>query len=156
MTEPARYDPATTPAVEWHGRKWPIPELAARQLDLIWDDVIALTEALRIEKEDEFGRKIYSLSADQMRRLRGVVYVGLTRAHGELTRDEFDDVPATPLEIVLAFFVVRNQSLIFGRPSKEAAVKRGEGERGASRISNGSSPAVAATSAAPAIIGGAN
>ena len=153
MLEPAQADPAV-PTIEWAGRKWPIPELAAKHLDLIWDDVIALTDALRIEKEDEFGRKIYSLTADQMRRLRGVVYVGLTRAHKDLTRDAFDDVAATPLEMVLAFFVVRNQSLIFGRPSREAAARTGEGIAGASRISNGSSPAVAATSEAPAITGG--
>lgn len=129
MTEPAKYDPATMPAVEWAGKKWPVPELAVRQLDLIWDDTLALTEALTCEQQDEFGRKLYALTGEQMAKLRGVVYVGLTRAHPELTREEFDDVPATPAEMVVAFFVVRAQSLIFGRPSKEAAPKpAGEGD----------------------------
>jgi hypothetical protein len=157
MIEPASYDPNKTPTIRWAGKDWPVPPLVADQLDMIWDDTIALTKILFAQDEaaaaapaateDEKLRRgleivvrRYDLTREQYKALRTVVYYGLTRAHPALSEAEFRDQPATSLEMLMAFFTVRRQSGIFGEFS-EGDAPSGEAKATESQTSNGSSPA---------------
>jgi len=132
MTEPASFDPKRTPPIAWNAKQWPIPPLVADQLDMVWDDIIELTKVLFAQDKDakrqegeeadatalrrgmQVVNKRYELTREQYGKLCDVVYYGLTRAHPGLTREEFRAVPATSLEMLSAFFVVRRQSGIYG------------------------------------------
>jgi hypothetical protein len=186
MTEPAPFDERRTPFLTWRRKKWPIPPLVADQIDVIWDDVIALTRALFHEESqhcplcghgttpeipeqpgvpsDEAAETLkalrrgaaimarrYELTKAQYASLREVVHYGLTRAHPQLTREEFRRVPTTPLEMLQAFFVVRRQSGMYGEAEDggDDALGEAEAAQGASPISSASSPESRAGSAAP-------
>ena len=147
MTEPAPYDPNRTPIVLWAGKKWPVPPLVADQLDVIWDDVIELTDVLAAQetkplseeatagltdeqkRELQIGKalsdRVFSLTGEQYKRLRKVVWYGLTRAHPTLTEDEFRNVPTTPFEMLIAFWEVRRQSGMYG-PARSGDSDPGE------------------------------
>jgi hypothetical protein len=139
MTEPAPFDPKRTPSIRWNKKDWPIPPLVADQLDVIWDDVKMLTAALEaqdvIEPADgapdveKIGKRladqVFSLSGDEYKTMREVVYIGLTRAHHTLTPAEFRSVPTTPFEMLIAFYVVRRQSGMYGA-ALEGAPDTGE------------------------------
>ena len=122
MIEPANIG-SGAPTVALGGKQWPIPELAIRQLRACRRQIIDLTEALSpvIEKGDNgearivttTGERVMRLAADQFDQMCDVVYHGLTRAHPNLTPQEFDTLEATDSEIFLAFLVVRRQSGIF-------------------------------------------
>jgi len=136
MTEPAHYDPNRTPVVLWAGKKWPVPPLVADQLDMVWDSIIELTDVLARQesrplpdealsglsddrkRELALGKaladRVFSLTGAQYRKLREVVFYGLTRAHGDLTQEEFRNTPTTPFEMLVAFWEVRRQSGMYG------------------------------------------
>jgi hypothetical protein len=131
MTEPAPFDPNRTPFLTLGGKQWPVPPLVADQLDMIWDDVIALSNVLFAQSEEPpaeegnaeaanlrrgllvVGRRL-ELTAEQFKKLRSVVYYGLLRAHPALTLEAFRAIPATSFQMLNAFFVVRRQSGIYG------------------------------------------
>jgi hypothetical protein len=122
MTEPAEPG-ACVPTVTLGGRQWPIPELSIRQLRACRRQIIDLTEALSpvVEKGENgdarvvttTGERVMHLLAEQFDQMCDVVYHGLTRAHPNLSPQEFDALQATDSEIFLAFLVVRRQSGIF-------------------------------------------
>lgn len=115
MTEPAEHD-ADTPTIDLVGKKWPIPELAARQLRKVRRPLVLLTRAFNGAKNgsDLIAAMIeLSLTDDQFDQLYDVVYIGLTRAHPKLTPEEFDSWTISDGELISAFFVVRKQSHIF-------------------------------------------
>ena len=136
MAEPANYDSNRTPAILWAGKRWPVPPLVADQLDMVRDGIIELTnvlaqqeshplpdEALAGLSEDRkrelaigkaLADRVFSLTGEQYAKLREVVFYGLTRAHGDLTRDEFRNTPTTPFEMLVAFWEVRRQSGMYG------------------------------------------
>jgi hypothetical protein len=122
MTEPADFDERTTPVVTLGGRNWPIPELAPRQYTLLWGDLIELTEALDAAEAGAFGSRVLQLTTAQFAKMQDCVYIGLTRAHPSLTRDEFLDLACSTGDIVRAFLVVRMQTGLFGK-------RTGDGDR---------------------------
>lgn len=147
MIEPAKYDENRTPAILWAGKKWPVPPLVADQLDMVWDSIIELTEALATQesrpltedalaglsedrkRELAIGKaladRVFSLSGAQYKKLREVVFYGLTRAHGDLTPEEFRNTPTTPFEMLIAFWEVRRQSGMYG-PARSGDSDPGE------------------------------
>jgi hypothetical protein len=146
MIEPAKLDPEI-PTIEWNGKQYPVPELGPKWLTRVWTAIPALTKALADqERGAEFGDRAFSLSEAEVAQLFDVVYVGLTRAHA-IAREEFDEVPMTPGEAIMAFFVVRKQSGMYGRSaSKKQDATPGEATAAGSPTGNGSSPEPAATS----------
>jgi hypothetical protein len=152
MTEPAKYDPKKTPAIIWRGREWPIPDLAARQLIDAGELIERITDVLRAldgsqylpenyadlpddAKEAVKAKhgiatldRLYRFTKEQFADLCEVVYIGLTRAHPKLERDEFYDAPTSPAEMLLAFYVVRRQSRMYETGPRKDAAEPGEDE----------------------------
>lgn len=136
MPKPAKYDENRIPAIVWAGKRWPVPPLVADQLDMVWDSIIELTNALAQQesrplsddalaglseekkRELAIGKaladRVFSLTGEQYRKLREVVFYGLKRAHGDLTLEEFRNTPTTPFEMLVAFWEVRRQSGMYG------------------------------------------
>jgi hypothetical protein len=108
-----------TPEVSLAGRRWPVPELAVRQLRAVRRPLIDLSEAIAATESETTGARVLKLTTEQYEALCEVVYQGLTRAHPELTREQFLDLAATDLELFTAFLTVRRQSGIFV-PAAEA------------------------------------
>ena len=141
MTMPAD-NPGNLPTVFLNDKKWPIPELAPRQLREIRSDILefnrmigeARKTALAEEGADPedatgFTELCLSLSnADYERLLMRPVYYGLTRAHPGMNWEEFLDMPMTEMQAVAAWFVVRRQSGLFVFEDKE---NTGQGEAAA-------------------------
>lgn len=114
MTEPAAYDEKTTPAITLGGKKWPIPELAPRQLRHIRQALLEMNRRFSAAPKDEVGSVIIELSnAEYESLLCDPIYWALTRAHPTMTREEFDDMALSDGELSLAWFTVRNQSGLF-------------------------------------------
>lgn len=67
------------------------------------------------------GDCIISLTNEQFGKLLHVVHQGLTRAHPDLTREEFDEIAMTPFEALIAFLIVRRQIIAPMEYSKVAA-----------------------------------
>lgn len=125
MTEPAYYNPETTPAVSLAGKLWPIPELAPRQLRLIRRDLIDITDLIQPrsaapgDDADQravavsTGERVMKLPNDQFGKMLDIVFHGLTRAHPALTKEEFDDWALADADVFAAFLIVRKQSGIY-------------------------------------------
>lgn len=127
MTEPADC-PEGVPTVTLAGKNWPIPELAIRQLRIVRRPLIDLTDAIAQTEDETTGQRVMKLSSEQYTLMTDVVYQGLTRAHPELDRDVFLDMPCTDMEMFLAFLVVRRQSGLFVARPPDAQEKTQLGE----------------------------
>lgn len=92
-------DHAAARAVRLGGREFFIAPLSLRQILAIADHVPKLSAAAA---ED--------LSGDRLTPLADVVWHGLRRAHPQLTREEFLDLPVTIAELVAALPVVIEQA----------------------------------------------
>lgn len=136
MTTPAAYDEKATPVVILAGTKWPVPLLAPRQLRtgrrLIIDVTLALNPTLAdgddplkpvLPPKVTADEKLVVMSNETYESLTEIVYLGLTRLHPEMTRDEFLDMPITDAEMYLAFLVVRRQSQVYAAPPASIAAK---------------------------------
>ncbi len=121
MTEPAEFD-GGTPTVTLAGRKWPVPELAIRQLRIVRRSIIDLTDAIAETEDAATGERVMRLSTEHYAEMCEVVYQGLTRAHPKISRDEFLDMACTDAEIFLAFLIVRRQSGIYVMRDAEASI----------------------------------
>lgn len=80
-------------------KQWPVPEMAARQLIHL---VPAMMRASKIAFDD--------LSEEDMRLLYDVTYIALTRAHPNLTREEFENLPVTFDQLVVAIPIIAKQA----------------------------------------------
>lgn len=130
-TAPAAYDSKKVPALLWREQWWPVPDLAARQLEEIYEPIERISKELIAQGEDavldeetatpeqKLARglntlgKLYKLPRERFADLRECVFIGLTRAHPGLPREEYDDAPAAPAELLAAFFVVRKASRMY-------------------------------------------
>lgn len=140
-TEPAPFNPETTPFVTLAGKQWPIPMLVPRQLRNCRRQIIDLTDAIApdvpLAQEgdaaglaavaESTGDKVMAMTNSQWERLQEAVYWGLTRAHPTMTMEEFLDMPSTDGDMFKAFLVVRTQSGIY-TPVKEGDAKPAAGE----------------------------
>jgi hypothetical protein len=132
MTEPAEFDPATTPSVSLGGKSWPIPVLVWRDLKKCRRELIELNRmindglAASAPDPDEepaarglrqlvvMGQVFGDLSNDDFDRLvMGPIHAGLAAAHPTLTRDELEGWPLTDSERQMAWLTVRRQSGLF-------------------------------------------
>lgn len=136
MTEPAEC-PEGVPIVTLAGKKWPIPELAIRQLRIVRRLLIDLTDAIAQTEDETTGQRVMRLSSEHYAQMTEVVYQGLTRAHPKLDRDTFLDMPCTDMEMFLAFLVVRRQSGLFVARPPDAEGKSQLGEAPAGLSSTG-------------------
>lgn len=114
MTEPADYDEKATPTIALGGKKWPIPELAPRQLRHIRRALLDMNRRFNAAGKDDKGSVLVELTdVEYVSLLCDPIYWALTRAHPTMTREEFDDMKLSDTDLALAWFTVRNQSGIF-------------------------------------------
>lgn len=139
MTEPADFDPETTPAMSLCGKSWPVPELVWRDLKRCRSAIIELngrlndaiaaapelpgaTEAERVARNmGILGDVFDGLSDEDCDRLVvTVIHAGLNAAHPSITRSEFEGWRLTERDRQMAWLVVRRQSGLFVFQGDEA------------------------------------
>jgi hypothetical protein len=132
MTEPAAFDPQTTPTISIAGKEWPIPELVWKDLRKCRKELIELNRLVGatvdglevVEDEPVLDRAVrqmaamaevfHDLSNDDFERLvMGPVLAGLQAAHPSLTPDEFYGWTIAEADRQLAWMTVRRQSGLF-------------------------------------------
>lgn len=150
MTKPAKYDAKKVPVIVWRNQEWPIPDLAARQMIDAGELIERITEVLReLDTAQGFPEgyddlpddekqainakrglatlgRLYKFTKAQFEDLCEVVYIGLTRAHPKMERDEFYDAPTSPAEMLMAFYTVRRQSRLYEVGPRRDAPASGE------------------------------
>jgi hypothetical protein len=138
MTTPAPFNENLTPHVVLNGQKWPILELAPRQLRQCRRQIIDVTDAIEPEfAEDDplglgkpvvgTGVKVLQLPNEVYAQMVDAVYWGLTAAHPDLTEDEFSGWGLKDADLFKAFLTVRSQSGIYQQVTA-ADAQPGSGE----------------------------
>lgn len=127
----------SVPTVTLNGQKWPIPKLAPKQnvvvvplvLELVPDlmDAIDFVE-VNGEKKQRMNivRLSHTLTAEGMHKLYTIAFTALTRAHKELTREEFDEWPLGTIECVEAVILIARQTGLLRDKKPGEAVPSGE------------------------------
>jgi hypothetical protein len=118
-TRPSANDaPARTPTITIAGKEWPVPQLAPRQNRIV---VPALLDVLpkiaqaqaRIKGSNEGGslaRLGSHLDTACYDRLTDIAFHALTRAHPDLKREAFDDMPVDTAELYSALSTIAHQA----------------------------------------------
>lgn len=99
-TEPAQVNETDVPVITLAGKQWPVPLLAPRQNRKVVPLLVSvglITDARSIS-EELYGK------------LLDIVYLALSRAHPNLARDEFDDMPIQTMELVNAIPTIAEQT----------------------------------------------
>jgi len=86
-----------TPTITWNGDKWPVPLLAPRQNRHV---IPALMRTFKNFALLADIRNAPPLTEDQYEDISSIVFWGLKRAHPDLTREQFDDVPLSMIEMM--------------------------------------------------------
>ncbi|HTT84967.1 MAG TPA: hypothetical protein VMF67_15935 [Rhizomicrobium sp.] len=112
------------PTITLAGREWTVPRLAPRQNRIVVPALLRLIPRIITAREDALAAKESDLAylarfvdAPTYDELAALVYTALTRAHPELERQEFDDMPIETLELIGAVSVVARQAGLL-RPVK--------------------------------------
>ena len=105
------------PAITLGGKEWPIPQLAVKQNRIIDPLLIRIIPSVGGDRSGLLGRLAPHYDA-----LLEICYTALTRGNPELTRQQFDDLPVTLVEMMNAFNIIAQQTGIFVKepPSGEA------------------------------------
>jgi hypothetical protein len=138
----------STPTIRLAEKDWPVPLLAPKQnrvvgpaivrvMDLLRKLVSELYAELTPEQVEQFGgeqqtknrlfqtpllvSRFMVAGAQGFDDLCTAVYHALTRAHPGLTRDEFDNMPVTTLELIQASGIIAQQTGLMQRPAAAAA-----------------------------------
>lgn len=135
MTEPAEFNPLATPAVRLGDKLWPVPPLAPRQFREMFEDMVAVTDALTdalpvspdAKKGSDIMDRVALLNRPTYDKMLNVVYWGLTRAHPDLTQAEFLDMPIDPQQTVMAFLIVRSQTGFYAAAGEGGTSGEGSG-----------------------------
>ncbi|MES2055823.1 MAG: hypothetical protein V4564_07795 [Pseudomonadota bacterium] len=136
MTEPnAAFLDGVTPTVTLSGKVWPIPTMAIKQNRRLHPVLIRLAARILGKETLTLG----DLSEEDLDDLADAAFVGLTRAHPTLSRAEFEDMTATPLDLVGAASVILFQTGMWVR--KGTASGEASGAATSPPISTESSPA---------------
>ena len=107
-----------TPCVTLAGQDWPVPMLAPRQNRVV------------VPAIGRWARSDHGLiSTEQFDDAVMIVHTALTRGHPELTREAFEDLPITTLELMSALPVIARQTGLF-KPPAAGGPKLGEGSAG--------------------------
>lgn len=115
----------SAPTVSLGGRIWPIPLLAARQNKII-DPLILSVLPLFSEWQTNKRAALSKLDAAHYAALQEIAFHAILRAHPEITREQFLDLPVSLPELIGAFAVIAQQTGIFERA--------GPGEAGAGTL----------------------
>jgi hypothetical protein len=102
------------PNVTLGGKEWPIPLLAARQNKII-DPLILSLLPIFAQWQSDKAAALAQLGSVQYDALLEIAFIALKRAHPELTRDQFLDMPITLPELIGAFNIIAQQTGVFAR-----------------------------------------
>lgn len=127
---PTSFDESITPFIAIGGAKYPVPELVPRQLRHIRNALFELNSRLGQGGSGQAAIDVFIglKDEDYDRLLLEPVFWALTRAHPELKKEDFLDLPWTDSELIGAWFVVRKQSglFVFGGDEKPGEAQAGE------------------------------
>lgn len=135
--EPAEYDQEDKLIVpiELWGKKWPVPELAPKQLKRCRANIIAITKYLngeidKVTPEETTGDRLVRMSDAQYADLCRIVQIGMSVLNPGVTAEWFDEQPIKDSEMYNAFLFVRHQSQLFRvlTPEEVEAAKAQEGQ----------------------------
>jgi hypothetical protein len=121
------YNPVDTenaPKVALGGQLWPVPPLAARHNKIV-DPLILSLLPLFAEWDTDRAGALAKLGSAHYESLQEISFQGLKRAHPQLTRDQFLDLPITLPELVAAFAIIAKQTGIFERAGPGEASAEG-------------------------------
>ncbi|MGH6877640.1 MAG: hypothetical protein ACREHV_09725 [Rhizomicrobium sp.] len=112
-----------TPAIRLAERDWPIPRLAPRQnrivvpalLELIPKILRARDDAAEAGQTGSFAQLARYLDTAAYDRLAEIAFTALTRAHPDVARAEFDDMPIDTLELIAAVRIIALQAGLIRR-----------------------------------------
>jgi hypothetical protein len=129
------------PKVTLGKKEWAMPELAGRQIQKIVPRIFRgfkVVSLMAAQKADE-------VTDDDLGVLYDIAYIALTRAHPELTRDEFDDLPVTISELMNAIVVIGEAAGL------EVRKVQPEGEALAAETPPQTPPALTGTQSSPTL-----
>lgn len=111
---PASFDEEKDRFMVLAGQKWPIPDLGPRQLRHCRAALIEMNNRfLNAPESMKVGEFIKLSDEDYGRLILDPIYLALTRAHPDMKREEFLDMAAKDMELMLAWFRVRDASGLF-------------------------------------------
>jgi hypothetical protein len=109
-------------------KQWEVPRLGSIQNRIVSPLLLEIVPKIITAKKeggsdfDQFAKYLDTATYDK---LLDIAYTALTRAHPELTRDEFNDLPITVLELVVAMTTIAKQAGLFRTPfQKPGETKR--------------------------------
>ncbi|MGH6889803.1 MAG: hypothetical protein ACREHF_11520 [Rhizomicrobium sp.] len=113
------------PTIRLAGRDWPVPALAPRQNRLVVPALFELVpkilrardEAAGTGETGHFAGLAGYLDTRAYDRLTEIAFLALTRAHPDLSRTEFDDMPIDTLELIAAVRTIAAQAGLLRRES---------------------------------------
>jgi hypothetical protein len=115
------------------GKPWPVPLLAARQNKII-DPLILSLLPIFVQWQSDKAAALAQLGQTQYDALLEIAFVALKRAHPQLVREQFLDMPITLPELIAAFSIIAQQTGVFARGAP------GEAEAGNAQTGTASSP----------------
>lgn len=95
------------PTISLGGKDYPVPPLAIRQMRLVIPAMVRLK-----------GLRIDTITEEQIGDLIEIVYQAVYPAQDKLTRDDFNNLPVSPLDLMKAMPVIATQTGM--APKKEA------------------------------------
>lgn len=101
------------PTVNLAGREWPIPQLSPRQNRIVVPALLEIVPKIIRAREEgggDFAQLARYLDTATYDRLSDVSFQALTRAHPDLKRAEFDDLPIETVELIVAVNVIARQA----------------------------------------------
>ena len=106
-------DDGQTPTIKWNGKDYPIPLLAPRQNRVVMPALLRLRGVM---KQMEGLRSLQTFDGETMTEaqfddLTNVVFMGLKRAHPDIRKDAFDEVPCSMVDMIMAMVVVSQQAM---------------------------------------------
>lgn len=138
MTEPNQtlLSDQAIPTVTLAGKAWPMPMLAPKQNCIVVPTVLRIVPAILASGDGKgmFDLKAFAKAIDEQtyRDLVTIAYTAVTRAHPEMTRAEFDEMPIGTMELILSVLVIAQQTGVI-RPKMPGEPPSGEAPAGDSQ-----------------------
>jgi len=115
------------PSIKIAGKDWPVPQLAPRQNRVVVPALLNVLPKIIGAREQANGQMdggglaqlAQYLDTTAYDKLTDIVFHALSRAHPELRRDDFDDMPVDTAELFAAISVIAHQAGLF-KPAKAA------------------------------------
>ena len=110
-------DAIEDPIVVLAGKEWPVPRLAPRQNRVVVPALLKLIPRILLARAESVAAQESNLAylsrfidEPTYEQLAAVAFTALTRAHPELTRSEFDEMPIDTLELIASVSVIARQA----------------------------------------------